>query len=98
MRMNWVSGLAWMAAVSAVSVFSTAAAFGQATAAPRARTAAGTYTVQRGGSYMGIGVVDITSDRAKALNLKEERGVEVTSIVDDGPAAKAGIKEADVVL
>ena len=79
-----------------MSVVSTAA-FGQATT-PRARAAAGTYVVQRGGSYMGIGVVDITADRAKALNMKEERGVEITSIVDDGPAAKAGIKEGDVVL
>jgi len=54
--------------------------------------------VQHGGSYMGIGVVDITSERAKALNLKEERGVEVTSIIEDGPSAKAGVKESDVVL
>src|SRR5437660_12755075 len=74
-------------------------AFAQPTPPPaRARTAAGTYVVQRGGSYMGIGVVDITSERAKALNLKEERGVEVTSIVEDGPSAKAGVKEGDVVL
>jgi serine protease Do len=65
---------------------------------PRARAAAGTFVVQHGGSYMGIGVVDITSERAKALNLKEERGVEVTSMIDDGPSAKAGIKENDVVL
>jgi hypothetical protein len=43
-------------------------------------------------------VVDITSERAKALNLKEERGVEVTSIIEEGPSAKAGIKESDVVL
>src|SRR5947209_668314 len=93
MRMNCEFGLACMAALSLVS----AAAFGQA-ATPRARTAAGTYVVQRGGSYMGIGVVDVTAERAKTLNLKEERGVEVTSVVEDGPAAKAGVKEGDVVL
>jgi serine protease Do len=73
------------------------AASGPATT-PRARAAAGTYVVQHGGSYIGIGVVDISSERAKALNLKEERGVEVTSIIEDGPSAKAGIKESDVVL
>jgi serine protease Do len=98
MRMNLRFGLACMAVVSVASI----AAFGQPTAppapTPRARTAAGTYVVQRGGSYMGIGVVDITAERAKALTLKEERGVEVTSIIDDGPSAKAGIKEGDVVL
>src|SRR5271157_3200822 len=55
--------------------------------------------VQRGGaSYLGIGVADITAERAKALNLKEVRGAEVTNVAEDSPAAKAGIKEADVVL
>jgi serine protease Do len=51
-----------------------------------------------GGSYLGIGVLDITPDRAKTLNLKEVRGAEVTRIDENGPAAKAGIKEGDVVL
>ena len=56
-------------------------------------------TVQVGGaSYLGIGVADITAERAKALNLKEERGAEVTNVAEDSPAAKAGIKEGDVVL
>ncbi|MGA2771321.1 MAG: PDZ domain-containing protein [Bryobacteraceae bacterium] len=56
-------------------------------------------TVQVGGtSYLGIGVADITAERAKVLNLKEERGAEVTNVAQDSPAAKAGIKEADVVL
>jgi serine protease Do len=96
MMMNLGFGLACMAALSVVST----AAFGQTAPPPppRARAAAGTYVVQHGGSYMGIGVVDVTADRAKTLNLKEERGVEVTSIVEDGPSAKAGIKEGDVVL
>jgi len=95
MRMKWGFGVACLAAASVVS----SAAFAQVVVqTPRARSANGAYTVSRGGSYMGIGVVDITADRAKTLNLKEERGVEVTSVVEDGPAAKAGIKEGDVVL
>ena len=48
--------------------------------------------------YLGIGVQDIDADRAKALKLKETRGAEVTSVVADSPAAKAGFKEGDVVL
>jgi serine protease Do len=80
--------------MSVVSV----AAYGQVVVQPRARAAGSTYVVQRAGSYMGIGVVDVTADHAKTLNLKEERGVEVTSVVEDGPAAKAGIKAGDVVL
>ncbi len=49
-------------------------------------------------SYLGIGVADITSERAKALSLKEDRGAEVTSVEDDSPASKAGLKEGDVIL
>jgi serine protease Do len=50
------------------------------------------------GGYLGVGVAEVDSERAKALNLKEERGVEVKSVTPDSPAAKAGIKENDVVL
>ena len=56
-------------------------------------------TVRAGGSsYLGIGVADITAERAKTLNLKEERGAEVTNVAKDSPADKAGIKQGDVVL
>ncbi|HEY1338301.1 MAG TPA: PDZ domain-containing protein [Bryobacteraceae bacterium] len=48
-------------------------------------------------SYLGIGVQDIDSERAKTLKLKEDRGAEVTNVTDDSPAAKAGIKEGDVI-
>jgi serine protease Do len=64
--------------------------------APKARSA----TVFSGSrSYLGIGVVDdMTEERAKALGLKEPQGVEVTSVSEDSPAAKAGIKQGDVIL
>jgi serine protease Do len=55
-------------------------------------------TVNHGTSYLGVGVEDIDAERAKVLNLKEERGVEIKSVVEDSPAAKAGIKVGDVVL
>jgi serine protease Do len=48
--------------------------------------------------YLGIGVQDIDSQRAAALKLKEVRGAEVTTVNEDGPAAKAGMKDGDVVL
>ncbi len=50
------------------------------------------------GSYLGIGVQEITPDRARELKLSEERGVEVTTVTDDSPAGKAGLREGDVVL
>jgi len=43
-------------------------------------------------------VAEIDAERVKALNLKEERGVEVKSVDDDSPAAKAGVKVGDVIL
>lgn len=68
--------------------------------APRARTANNRSIVIRklGSSYLGIGVAEIDEERAKALNLKEVHGVEVKSVDRDSPAAKAGLKEGDVVL
>lgn len=66
--------------------------------APKARTATHRITLQRGGSYLGIGVAEITPERAKELHLKDERGIEVRCVDPDSPAAKAGFKEGDVVL
>jgi serine protease Do len=70
------------------------AAFSQVRA-PRARTIA---TVTDRPAYLGIGAKDVDSERASALKLKEVRGAEVTSVLEDSPASKAGFKEADVVL
>ena len=50
------------------------------------------------GSYLGVDVADVTSDRAKELKLNEERGAEITAVDSDAPAGKAGLKEHDVVL
>lgn len=72
----------------------------QAAPAPPAR-ATGT-TVQLyglgSGSYLGVGVAEVSAERVKALKLKEERGVEITRVDDDSPALKAGLKAGDVVL
>jgi len=50
------------------------------------------------GSFLGVGVAEINAERAKALKLKEERGVEITRVEENSPAAKAGLKVGDVVL
>src|SRR5437868_15294059 len=54
--------------------------------------------VSHSGSYLGIGGIDIDEERAKALNLKEARGVEIKSVDPNSPASKAGLKDGDVVL
>jgi len=43
-------------------------------------------------SYLGVDIADVTRDRMGALNLKEEKGVEVTMVDQDAPAGRAGIK------
>jgi serine protease Do len=50
------------------------------------------------GSFLGVNVSEIDSERAKALKLKEERGVEITKVEEESPADKAGLKHGDVVL
>lgn len=49
-------------------------------------------------SYLGVDTRDVTPDRLNALQLKEEKGVEVTMVDQDAPAGKAGLKEHDVIL
>lgn len=51
-----------------------------------------------GGSYLGVGVQEVTANRAKELKLNEERGVEVTNVAEASPAEKAGLQKGDVVL
>jgi serine protease Do len=50
-----------------------------------------------GGSFLGVGVKEIDSERARELKLREEFGVEITNVEEEGPAAKAGVKVGDVV-
>lgn len=51
-----------------------------------------------GGTYLGVNLAEIASDRARELKLKEAYGVEITRVEDGSPAEKAGLKSGDVVL
>ncbi len=50
------------------------------------------------GSFLGVGVEEVDSARAKELKLKDEHGVEIRRVDPDSAAEKAGLKEHDVVL
>jgi C-terminal processing protease CtpA/Prc len=52
---------------------------------------------EEGSSWLGVELHEVTSESAKELKLSAERGVVVGRIVPDSPAAKAGLKEKDVV-
>jgi serine protease Do len=50
------------------------------------------------GSYLGVYCMDVDPEIAKSSNLKEERGVLVTKVDPDSPAARSGLQEKDVIL
>lgn len=67
------------------------------------------HTVLRGGrtvisrsaakrGYLGVGVVEVASERVKALKLPDDSGVEVKRVDENSPASKAGLRENDVIL
>jgi serine protease Do len=50
------------------------------------------------GSWLGVETHEVTTEKAKELKLSAEHGVVLGKIVPDSPAAKAGLKEGDVVM
>ena len=49
------------------------------------------------GAWLGIEIGEVTAEKAKDLKLAAVRGVIVDDVEPDSPAAKAGIKEKDVI-
>lgn len=52
---------------------------------------------EEGASWLGVESREVSSEKAKDLKLPAERGVLLERIVEDSPAAKAGLKENDVI-
>ncbi len=51
-----------------------------------------------GGSYLGVGLLEIDEDRAAQLGMGEPYGVEISNVAPDSPAERAGIEKGDAVL
>jgi serine protease Do len=49
-------------------------------------------------SYLGVGFQPVTADLAETYGLKDQSGALVAEVTPGGPAAKAGIREGDVIL
>lgn len=49
-------------------------------------------------SYLGVGVREVDAEIARQKKLPEERGVEITSVAEESPAEKAGLKKGDVII
>ena len=78
-----------------------ATAFAQQSDAERreAETAARAMTLITGGNFLGVRTESVTRETLSRYNLSgEPRGVAVTSVVADSPAAKAGLQQGDVIL
>ena len=52
--------------------------------------------VSRG--WLGVSIQDVNQDLAQSFNLKSVEGVLVAEVVKGSPAAKAGLKQGDVLL
>jgi serine protease Do len=48
--------------------------------------------------FLGVGIRDVDNDRATTLKLKDPHGAEITSIDQDAPAFKSGLRVHDVVV
>jgi len=53
-------------------------------------------TVRRG--WLGVHIQAVTDEIAETLGLEDAEGALVASVIEDGPAEKAGIKNGDVIL
>jgi len=49
-------------------------------------------------AWLGVSIQNIDDPKAKALKLKEPSGVLIGSVVEDGPADKAGLEVGDVII
>lgn len=60
----------------------------------------GVYAAQfgKGGSYLGVHLIEVDEDRAGELNMPAPSGVEITSVAERSPADQGGISEGDVIL
>jgi len=57
-----------------------------------------TLTIHAAGSFLGVATVEVNAERARELKLTEERGVLISRVEPDSPAAKAGLQVSDVLL
>lgn len=48
--------------------------------------------------YLGVMLQDVSPSMAKALQLGDESGVLISQVVEDSPAAKAGLEDGDVIV
>jgi serine protease Do len=53
---------------------------------------------EEGSGWLGVDIAEVTPEKARDLKLSATRGVIVTDVEPDSPAAKVGLQENDVIL
>jgi len=48
--------------------------------------------------WLGVGIQPLTKELAESMGIQVDKGVLVSQVFEDGPAAEAGIKAGDVIL
>lgn len=55
-------------------------------------------TAQADDGWLGVQLQPLDAEMTKALQLKDDHGVLVNDVVDDSPAATAGLQHGDVIV
>lgn len=50
------------------------------------------------GSYIGLGIVDVSERAARRIGLVEPHGIEISSVAESSPAEDSGLQPGDIVL
>lgn len=50
------------------------------------------------GNYLGVTTTEVTRENMGRYSLREPRGVAITRVAEDSPAARAGLRTGDVIL
>lgn len=64
----------------------------------KAEPTAAVWRLPGGGSYLGVYITEVDAEVVARLGLREERGVLISEVSEDGPAHDAGLQKDDVVL
>lgn len=57
-----------------------------------------TFAFDSDGGYLGVQTKEVTKDNYNQLGLASVRGVAIEKVMDNSPAAKAGLKAGDVII
>lgn len=79
------------------------AAYAQTTTAPKKSDESRapqiySQTIAVGGGYLGVQMKEVTKENFAGLGLREVRGAAVEKVLDDSPAAQAGLQTGDIIV